>query len=172
MRVGLDTSASMVGVSVDANWDDEQQLLEHGRALAEALRAALPGWVERSVVTRATEAGRPVDDELVAVAADAGAAAGREVGDQLAELLALDVDEQRTNPLSLLRDAVQYPTVVLRAAGVPPVERDRFAIERFPDDDYDLSPTAFGDVDPSLVDLGIAWGAAKAYVHRARHRDR
>jgi hypothetical protein len=162
----------MVVVVTDADGRDEQQLLEHGRALAEALRTALPGWVERSVVARATGAGRPVDDELMAAAADAGAAAGREVGDQLAELLALDVDEQRTNPLSLLRGAVRYPTAVLRAAGVPPVERDRFAIERFPDDDYDLSPAAFGDVDPSLVDLGVTWGAAKAFVHRARHRER
>ena len=39
-----------------------------------------------------------------------------------------------------------------------------------PDDDYDLVPTSFADLDPSLRELGLAWGAARAYVHRARHR--
>ncbi len=43
-----------------------------------------------------------------------------------------DIDEQRTTPLALIRGAVRYPTEVLRAAGVPPVERDRFAAAGVP----------------------------------------
>ena len=70
----------------------------------------------------------------------------------------------------MLRDAVRYPTEVLRAAGAPAVDRDRFSTDRFPDDDYDLTPATWSDIDPSLLDLGIAWGAAKAFVHRQRHR--
>jgi hypothetical protein len=149
---------------------DEAKLRAYGQALATALADALPTWVERSVEARALAAGVPVDDALRAGAAAAGDAARRDVGRRVAELLALDVDEQTTNPLSLVRDAVRYPTSVLRDAGVPPVDRDRFSVERFPDDVYDLSPAAFADVDASLTEPGIQWGAAKAYVHRARHR--
>ena len=50
------------------------------------------------------------------------AAAGLEPA--LRELLTTDVDAQRTNPLPILRSAVRFPTAVLQAAGVPPVERD------------------------------------------------
>ena len=53
---------------------------------------------------------------------------------------------------------------------MPPVERDDFAREAFPDDDYDLTPASFADVDPSLFEPGVAWGAAKAWTHRQRHR--
>ena len=77
-------------------------------------------------------------------------------------------DEQRTGPLAILRSAVRYPTEVLRAAGVPPADRDRFAREAFPDDDYALTPAAFADIDQSLHEPGIVWGAAKAYVHKVR----
>ena len=71
-----------------------------------------------------------------------------------------------------MRSAVRYPTEVLAAAGVPPVVRDAFAVEAFPDDLYDLTPGSFTDLDPDLGDVGIAWGAAKAFVIRARHQAR
>jgi hypothetical protein len=35
---------------------------------------------------------------------------------------------------------------------------------------YDLSPAAFADLDPSLREPGLTWGAAKAHVHLARRR--
>ena len=85
-------------------------------------------------------------------------------------LLALDIDEQRTGPLALIRQAVPYPTEVLRAAGVPPVDRDEFAARQFPDDVYDLAPTSFGELDPDLQEVGLVWGAAKAHVHLSRRR--
>jgi hypothetical protein len=142
-------------------------------ALADAIEAVIPGWVERCVARRAAGAGRTLDPELARAASDAGARARSEVGARVRRLLALDIDEQRTNPLSLLRDAVRYPTAVLRDAGVPAVVgRDEFAIRAFPDDEYDLAPATWADVDPSLRDPGITWGAWKAYTHLSRHRDR
>ena len=131
--------------------------------MADAIEVALPGWVERSVARRLPSADR------AAVAAAAGRAR-REVGGQVRALLALDVDEQRTTPLTLLRGAVRYPTEVLKEASVPPVPRDREQERLFPDDVYDLTPASFGDVHPSLHDLGIAWGAAKAFTHLQRHQ--
>ena len=137
--------------------------------LAEAIEQALPGWVERSVARLAIAFHGRVDDDVRAAATEAGRRAATEVGAEVRDLLALDIDDQRTTPLSLLRGAVRYPTEVLRAAGVPRVVRDEAQERLFPDDDYDLAPASLADVDPALVDLGIAWGAWKAMAHKARH---
>ncbi len=138
--------------------------------LAAAVEAALPGWVERSVRQRVTQFGGVADPEVMAQAAGAGQRAAAEVGPELRRLVAADVDQQWTNPLSLLRQAVRYPTAVLRDAGVPPIVRDAYDERHFPDDDYGLTPLAFADVDPSLHDVGLAWGATKAMAHLSRHR--
>lgn len=139
---------------------------EHARALADAIEAALPGWVERSVAARAGLADLP---DLGEAAAAAGRRAADEVAPRVRALLEADIDDQRTTPLNLLRDAVRYPTGVLAAAGVPPVERDPVQARLLPDDPYDLSPASFSDVEPALADLGIRWGAAKAFTHKQRH---
>ncbi|MDQ3575821.1 MAG: hypothetical protein M3404_13045 [Actinomycetota bacterium] len=144
-------------------------LHEQARALAEGVDAGLPRWVERSV-ERMLVAHRGHGDPAVMVAARrAGELARADVGARVRTLLEADIDQQHTNPLSILRQAVPYPTEVLRQAGVPPVRRDRFAEERFPEDHYDLTPASFADIDPSLLDVGLAWGAAKAWVHKQRH---
>jgi hypothetical protein len=140
-------------------------------ALAEAIERALPGWVERSVVRLATAFHGRVDDDVRASAASAGRRAATEVGREVRDLLALDIDAQTASPLSILRRAVRYPTEVLRAAGVPPVVRDEAQERLFPDDDYDLAPANFADVSPDLADVGLAWGAAKAYTHLQRRRE-
>jgi hypothetical protein len=141
----------------------------HATALADAIEAALPGWVERSVHRVLVAATGQADPEVMAAAADAGRRARAEVAPQVRALLAADIDEQRTTPLSLVRGAVRYPTAVLRAAGMPPTARDEAQARLFPDDLYDLTPATFADVDPALAEVGIAWGAAKAYVHIRRH---
>jgi hypothetical protein len=142
----------------------EAELAAHAAALADAVDDALPGWVVRSVLA--------FDPSLRAAAEAAGERARAEVGTAVRELLATDIDQQPTGPLALLRTAVRYPTEVLQAAGVPPVDRDDFAVRAFPDDVYDLSPAAFADIDPALTEPGIAWGAAKAFVHKERRRSR
>lgn len=111
-----------------------------------------------------------VPEEVREAAVVAGEQAGAEVGAGVRALLETDVDEQRTTPLALIRRAVRYPTEVLLAAGVPPVPRDPFAERVFPDDIYDLSPASLADLDPDLAEPGLVWGAAKAFVHRRRHR--
>ncbi|MDQ4091713.1 MAG: hypothetical protein M3163_15665 [Actinomycetota bacterium] len=142
----------------------------HATALADAVDVALPRWVERSV-TRIMMAwqGGPPDAAVVDAARDAGRRAADEVGAEVRALLAADIDEQWTTPLSLLRAAVRYPTRVLEDAGVPPVERDPIQERLLPGDIYDLSPASFADVDPALAEPGMVWGAAKALAHRRRH---
>lgn len=157
---------------------DVAALADLARALTEGIEAALPAWVERVVLERwrAWQAwqepgtGPVPPGELIAAAREAGEAARREVGPRVRALLQADVDAQRTSPLAVVRDAVVHPTRVLAEAGVPPVVRDEHAERLFPDDAYDLTPGAFADLDPSLHEPGLVWGAAKAHVVLARRR--
>ncbi len=137
--------------------------------LAAAVEGTLPQWVERSVRQRLCDWSDAADPKAMVDAVAAGHQACEEVGTELRRLLVTDVDEQWTNPLAVLRSAVRFPTEVLRRAGVPAVVRDAYDEAHFPDDDYDLIPRTFADVDPSLHDLGLAWGASKAHAHLARH---
>jgi hypothetical protein len=188
-------SASMVAMSPESNppgtghpADDPADLAalhEYAVALADGVAAALPRWVQRNVLRvhalwreATVESGHGRDDPetaaavvaLRAAAEQTGAACAAEVGTAVRELLMLDIDDQRVNPLAVVRRAVTYPTAVLRAAGVPAIERDRQAVRQFPDDDYDLTPASFADLDPALHEPGLRWGAAKAHVHLRRHR--
>ncbi|MCU1487314.1 MAG: hypothetical protein JWN67_4060 [Actinomycetia bacterium] len=142
--------------------EEEQALAEHGAALAEAIVAALPGWSARSVARF-----RP---DLASEGELAGREAAGELGPRLRALLAADVDEQRANPLAVARAAVAWPTAVLREAGESPVHRDEHQRTHFPDDDYDLTPMTFAELDPSLQEPGILWGAIKARTHLLRHK--
>jgi len=149
---------------------DDPLVAETAEALAVAVEAALPGWVERSVERLLMAFTGKADPATMEQARSAGERARAEVGGRVRALLVADIDEQRANPLALLRSAVTYPTDVLRRAGVAPVVRDDFAEVHFPDDVYDLTPAAFADVDPALHDPGLAWGAAKAWAHKRRHQ--
>jgi hypothetical protein len=148
----------------------EEALRRYADALADAVEHAIPRWVDRVVRRVLAAQGLAVDpgtqarlDEAAVAARDAGAPRVR-------ALLATDIDRQRTTPLTLLRGLVPYPTEVLRSAGARPVARDELDQRMFPDDVYGLTPASFADVDPALHEPGITWGAAKAFVHRARHR--
>jgi hypothetical protein len=132
--------------------------------------AALPGWVERSVLARIVafrgSASRGEQDDAAAL--------GRQVADlagpRLRQLLTTDVDAQTTTPLEVIRGSLGPPTDALRRMGVPVVVRDEFDRGQFPDDDYDLVPRSFADIDPALLEPGLTWGAAKAHVHLRRRR--
>lgn len=147
--------------------EDEARLAQYAAELADGVESALVGWVPRVVALRF---GAPLPVDVARRAAEAGRQASIEVGGQVRRLLALDIDQQWTNPLALLRTAVRYPAAVLADAGVTPPARDREAERLHPDDVYDLTPANFGDLDPALQEPGIVWGAAKAHVHLRRRR--
>jgi hypothetical protein len=147
------------------------ELAVHASALADAVERALPGWVERSVERLVVAFRGDVPAAVRSAAAEAGQRAAVDVGGTVRALLEQDVDEQRTNPLAVLRGAVRYPAEVLRAAGVPPVVRGEWDERAFPDDDYGLAPATWSDIDPSLHEPGLVWGAAKAHTVLARRRE-
>jgi hypothetical protein len=142
--------------------EDDEQFARIGNELVDGIAAVLDGWLIGAVTRFRPE----LAEEAAAAAADGAPA----VIAELRELVELDLDEQTTTPLTVLRRAVSIPTAVLSAAGVEPLRRDPFDVTAFPDDLYGLTPAAFNDVDGSLGGLGIRWGAAKAHVHLSRRR--
>lgn len=144
-------------------------LAEAAALLADGVIAALPSWVERCVASGCERAGVTAR-ELGAPARAAGLQCAAEIGPPLRDLLATDVDEQQSTPLSVLRSAVRFPTQVLADGGVRAPDRDDFDASRFPDDPYGLTPASFADIDPALGPIGIAWGAAKAFEVLQRRR--
>jgi len=145
-------------------------LAEAGRALASAVVAVLPGWVERGVRDLLLAFTGTADPVALEEAREAGRRAAAEVGPELRRLLEADVDRQWANPLAVVRRAVSFPTAVLAGAGVPPVVRDEYDEAHFPEDVYGLTPRTFTDLDPSLREVALVWGAAKARASIVRHR--
>ncbi len=159
----LGTAGEGAAAPVPASVDEAAALLADGAI------AALPGWVERCVAEACERAGVTAP-ELGEQARAAGEQCIAEIGPPLRDLLATDVDEQQSTPLSVLRSAVRFPTEVLAGGGVPAPERDDFDASRFPGDPYGLTPASFADIDPELGPIGIAWGAAKAFEVLQRRR--
>lgn len=141
---------------------------EYAQALYESVTGAVPGWIERSIFRAFAEANTHPSTDAETAAAAAGLQAQAEVARELKTLLEADIDEQPTTPLSIVRGAVHHATAVLEEAGIPIAARDETQRRLFPDDVYDLSPAALGDVDPHLTEPGLVWGAHKAMAHLQR----
>lgn len=138
--------------------------------LLETARRVAPAWLRSTTLAAADRGGVALDandPELDRVVHDAAA----ELVAELVTLLAADVDEQRTNPLSLFRSAVAPMTDLLRRRGVRPPPVDRFAADHFPDDPFLLGPATWSDVDPELHEPGLLWGAWKAMTVLRRRRE-
>lgn len=135
---------------------------EHATALADAIERAIPVWLARVVARHAV-----VDADSVAAV---GSEAASETARAVRALLDRDIDDQHETPLTIVRRvAVPHATRLLRDEGAPPVRRDEFKARSFPDDDYDLTPAGWADIDESVQAPGIAWGAWKAMTYKARH---
>lgn len=154
-----------------AGAQDDALLARYSEELLAALDECVGDWVVRCVAGVADRAGVTLDRRARGAALAAAERARVEVVRDAGRLLRTDIDEQRSSPLEVLRSAVRHPTAVLRSAGVPPVARDAFAAAQFPDDDYDLAPASFAEVDERLHEPGLRWGAAKAHVHLRRRRE-
>jgi hypothetical protein len=146
-------------------------LTELGQELAQELEIALPGWVEARVRFIYQAWTLDWSEEIASDAQEAGKKCATEVGLRLRELLESGIEQQDTNPMSILRSATSYPTQVLKNHDVPPIERDDFLEDTFPDDVYGLTPAAFSDFGQTAQELGIAWGAAKAHTHLSKRRE-
>lgn len=139
-------------------------------ALLDVASTVVPAWLGRITLAAAAEGGvglDPDDEELATMVA----ATSRRLVAELVALIRSDVDEQRTNPLSLFRAAVAAPTALLQARGVAPPPVDGFQRERFPGDVYGIGPATWSDVHPDLHEPGLIWGAWKAGTVLRRRRE-
>lgn len=143
--------------------------------LIAVIDAAAHEWLVRCVTkTYVQQLGTPrleVEEKLVAAAQVAAEQGRAYVAAELSRELSKDVDEQRVNPLQVLRNAVTFPTRVLREFGVPTVTRDEMDARMMPDDVFGLSPAHWTDVHESLLEPGVIWGAAKAHKVLQRRRE-
>lgn len=148
---------------------DDVQLDEAPAALLRTARRVVPIWLRR-VATEACERGG-VDPSTLATELDRLADGAADISlARLADLLATDVDRQRTTPLSVFRDAISPVEEFLRehhvAAPAPsPTAASSTA------DVYRLEPATWSDIDPALHEPGLTWGAWKAMTVLARRRD-
>ena len=132
--------------------------------------ASVPQWIER-VTLRACE-GETVDkrDAVRAVMSQLQTNTRAFVQDQLGVLLSTDVDQQRTNPLEVLRASTRFASAALRNAGITAPTRDEFQQRLDPDDEYLLGPMSWMDLGEDVHEAGIEWGAWKAATVLTRRR--
>jgi hypothetical protein len=87
---------------------------------------------------------------------------------ELSDLLARPFEDQTRGPLEVFQEAMRFPTEVLAAQGVPPVERDQVTSHALPGDVYDLAPASSRDLGEDVWRAHLAWGAAKAAALQQR----
>ena len=145
--------------------DDEAALLRYAENLVHAVESVVADWFRRLITARAP--GVAITDDM-SVYLDDGAV---QVVSELRALLGLDISSQTMGPLEVLRRAIRFPQYILSETGAEPIQRDSFAVSAFPDDVFGLTPASFADIDPSLHEPGLIWGAAKAHVHLRRRRE-
>lgn len=147
-----------------------EQLPDPAADLLATAERVVPDWLRRITLDAARRGGVDPARLEADLEARVGALAA-EACAELGALLRLDVDEQATTPLAILRGAVAGPTDLLAGHGVPPRPADPSLVERFPADVYGLGPAAWADIDPALHEPGMVWGAWKAMTVLRRRRD-
>ena len=158
--------------------NDEEEA--DGLALMQEAGAAILAGVDRragmwvvAAITRIVDAwGRLAPErrnDVIAEGREAGTTAAARVHAELQAFFAADPAQQRTTPLEIVRSLRREATRVLRAAGIPGIERDPFEVRSFPDDEYGLVPRSLADLgDEELAPMLMAWGIGKSKALRAQ----
>ena len=145
-------------------------MAEGAERIVDGVDRLAAAWVVRAVMRIVDAWGRLTPDArtaTIAAARDAGEVARTRVVRELREFFAVDVAEQRTTPLAIVRTLRTDATEVLRAAGIPEVERDEFDTRAFPDDIYGIVPLSIAELgDDELGGALLAWGLGKSGVLR------
>lgn len=152
---------------MDAVIDD---LEPYPRSLARAVLDVFEVWLTGRATELAASAGveRGSINEAGLVAA--AHRAWQQLSLDLVGLLATDVDEQRKNPLQVIREAALVMNDVLRTVGARPAVRDEFEVRAMPDDVFGIGPLAWRDLGDAVHEAGIEWGAWKAATVISRRR--
>ena len=140
------------------------------RDLHQAAVAATPEWVQGCIAQVTVRQGIAWPDDADVWVESAVERAVAFVDTQLGDLLGTDIDQQRTTPLSIFRDAVRFPVEVLHQIGAEPAHRGDMSRWAFPNDPFGITPGNLADVGATVSTAGVMWGAAKAGLHLSRRR--
>lgn len=155
---------------VTGNEHHFDDLEPYSKALCDAIINAVPRWL----TARITELVRdiPLDSRniVLSVLDDIVERTQEIIRHDLHQLLLQDVDQQRHNPLQVLRNSTTYATDVLNSCGISHVARDEFDVKAMPDDVYALGPLTWRDLSEDVHEAGINWGAWKAATVLQRRR--
>lgn len=133
--------------------------------LLSAARRTIPTWLERRLFEQvAGSADGDVDEATAARVAAVAASTAADMLVALAALLNAELDDQATSPLAVIRAGVGPANALLSDLGATPPTLDEFERRNFPDDRYRLGPKSWSDIDPSLHEPGLTWGAWKAFT--------
>lgn len=144
---------------------------ERADRLAVEVCAVYASWLESRVVEVCRAAGRPLSPEARSRLSDEVRTTADGVLADLARLLGTDVDDQRENPLHVLRRGSRRIAAFLAAESVPAPTRDEFEERAMPDDVYAIGPLAWRDLGERVHEAGIEWGAWKAALVLTRRRE-
>ena len=139
-------------------------LEEYPRDLFVAVVAAYPAWLGAQL--RAISKGAIADHDLAEIVAESE----RQMSADLLALLQTDVDEQRSNPLHVLRLSTVLANERLQHVNVVAPQRDEFEVAAMPHDVYAIGPLTWKDLGDDVHDAGITWGAWKAATVLTRRR--
>ena len=145
---------------------DARLMAEISARLVEASARALGPWVEAAVAQRA--------GDRAAELASAATAAGERCAEEVPATMTAPRTRHRRNApprsaSSARRAATQLPCWLRPAFRLLPGPFDERAN---PDDRYEVGPATWADLGEEVGELGIAWGAAKAHLHKRRHLGR
>jgi hypothetical protein len=152
------------------NVDNIEHLEPYPQALFDAVCEAVPLWISRrinDILHNASEASR---HNVLSLLDDIVLRTHEYVRRELHHMLAQDVDEQRNNPLHILRLSTQFATHALKSEGIPEAVRDEFDSAALPDDIYAIGPLTWKDLSDDVHEAGITWGAWKAATVLQRRR--
>ena len=147
-----------------------EQLEPYSQALFDAVMGQVSSWIIRRMHDVTATASEDVKKQVHVRSSAIATATENFVAHELQQLLAEDVDAQRTNPLQILRDSTRFATHALRELDVPEVQRDEFERKAQPGDVYALGPMTWRDLSDDVHEAGISWGAWKAASILQRRR--
>ena len=142
--------------------NDEQRFTEYGEALHHAVNRSFEPWL--TALLRARRGHAELPEEVL----DAIHVASNEAVSNIQTLVQADVDMALSGPLEQMRQALAGLAPILDAHGFERPSRDPVESEMRPHDVHSLGPMSFMDLGAEVHEAGIAWGAAKAYLHRQR----
>ena len=140
------------------------------RDLYEAVLQAVPLWVSRRMIEIASPAGVEAGADFMSSVEKVIQQTTNQLQGDLLTLLTTDVDQQRFNPLQVIREANVFANQALETLGIPLPHRDEFDAHVMPHDSYAFGPLTWRDLSEDVHEAGISWGAWKAATVLTRRR--